>query len=162
MENWKAIPGFEGFYEATATGLIRRVESDTPLRPYLRSGYPCVALKVRGKRTLKAIHTIVLSTFVGPPGAGMQGAHLDGVKTNCALGNLAWVTKRENEAHKRAHGTAITGERSHFAKLSDAQALAVRDAAAAGITQAKLAILTGVSEDAISHVVTRQTYRHLD
>lgn len=56
----------------------------------------------------------------------MDCAHLDGDPHNNAASNLKWVTKRENEFHKIAHGTSIRGERCHNAKLTEDEVRDIR------------------------------------
>lgn len=49
------------------------------------------------------VHHIVLTTFVGPCPEGLECRHLDGVKTNCRLSNLAWGTVTENAEDRKKH-----------------------------------------------------------
>jgi hypothetical protein len=99
MANWTAAPGFEGLYEVSDEGAVRRVGASV-LRPFLRGGYPAVSLKDGPRRQTKAVHLLVMGAFAGPRPANHECAHLDGQAANAAFRNLAWVSKRENEAHK--------------------------------------------------------------
>lgn len=158
MENWRAIEDFAGLYEVSDAGSVRRVDTGNLLKPYYRGGYPCVSLKNGKRKRCTAVHLLVLEAFVGPRPAKRQGAHLDGNEANAALSNLAWVTQVENERHKRLHGSAKLGEKSHLAKLTDEQASIIREVAGAGITQAKIARLVGLSETAIGRIVMRKSF----
>ena len=88
----------------------------------------------------------------------MFGAHLDGDKENSRLENLVWATQSENEAHKIAHGRDSRGEKSVHSKLSNEQADVVREIAASGISQGKIAFLLGMAESSISRIVRGERY----
>ncbi len=157
MENWKTVRDFEDCYEVSDMGRVRRVGSGV-LNPFSRAGYLAVSLKDRGRRTTRAVHTMVLDAFVGPRPEGLQGAHLNGDKADNCAENLQWATQIENEGHKRAHGTLATGEKAHRAKLTNAQAEVIREIAALGVRQSRIALLAGVSDDCVSKIVRHQTF----
>jgi HNH endonuclease len=75
----------------------------------MKNGYLSIQLG-RARRAL--VHRLVLEAFVGKAPQGMQCAHADGNRANNALGNLRWVTRKENEADKLRHGTRLSGDRS--------------------------------------------------
>ena len=64
-----------------------------------------------------------------PPDESMQAAHKCGKgKEGCVNPScLYWATKLENESDKLIHGTIARGERSNFARLTDAQASLIRE-----------------------------------
>lgn len=53
----------------------------------------------------RTVHRLVLETFWGPPAKGQESRHLDGMRENNYLFNLAWGTAKENTADKLRHGT---------------------------------------------------------
>lgn len=158
MEIWKPVRDFEALYEVSDLGGVRRVGSAQNLSPFMRAGYLAVSLKDRGRRTTRAVHTMVLEAFKTERPEGFQGAHLDGVRSNNSLSNLDWVTPTENEAHKRRHGTLALGEQAHRAKLTNEQAGIIREIAAAGVSQFKIARLVGLCDTAVSKIVRGITY----
>lgn len=134
MERWVPIPGFEGRYEVSDLGRVRSLQlkgrqRSVPLvlRDYKAgAGYRFVSLFDGEEFTAMYVHRAVLLGFVGQPAPGMQGAHLDGSRTNNVLANLAWTTAAENHAHKRLHGTMVVGEAVSASKLTKAQVLEAR------------------------------------
>jgi len=104
MEVWKAIPGYEGFYEVSDLGRVKRIKVSQGackrvLRPAPnRQGYPCVDLYVGAKRRKWKVHRLVLRAFVGP--SDLHTNHKDGKPSNPRLVNLEYVTKSDNEKHK--------------------------------------------------------------
>jgi hypothetical protein len=115
VEEWRPIPGYAG-YEVSSLGRVlshqkwRGTEGPRLLAPQVgHFGYPYVQLcGVSGaprNRRMRSVHTLVALAFLGPRPAGQEVRHLDGDPANCGVSNLAYGTKRENEADKRRHGT---------------------------------------------------------
>jgi hypothetical protein len=119
-EEWRAVVGFEGVYEVSSVGRVRRVllyrHKSNALPPARgttlnRRGYPIVALSSAGRRKLATVHSLVAEAFIGPRPEGMQINHIDGVKTNNAPSNLEYVSAAQNIRHAAAMGLMPTGER---------------------------------------------------
>jgi len=113
---WEAL-GLEkvayGFprYTVTPLGIVVQRDTRKVMAQHRRNGYALVKLTCEaGARHWVPVHTLILQTFHGPrPTPRHHGAHLDGDKRNNTWGNLAWKTPEENEADKKAHGTAPRG-----------------------------------------------------
>jgi hypothetical protein len=56
-----------------------------------------------GKYQTFRVHRLVLEAFVGPCPEDMECRHLNGVRRDCRLVNLAWGTRAENIDDKRRH-----------------------------------------------------------
>jgi hypothetical protein len=109
-----------------------------------------------GTRQRIALHILVATTFLGPRPEGLVIAHLDGDKANNRVGNLAYVTQRENVEHKRDHGTMPCGDRSHLSRLTDHQCSRMLDCLGAGFSRREVAGAFGVT---VSHVAALKTGR---
>ena len=172
MEEWRDVPGYEGRYEVSTLGRVRslmfrnkqaeRVRA-TPLLLRLtlsNNGYPSVSLGKGGRKISRRVHTVVLLAFAGPRPEGAEGTHLDGVKTNNQLDNLAWRTKRDNEADKIRHGTKVAGTGQKAAKLNDDAVRAIR--AAKGVESVSvLAKRYGVSVSVVYGVWKGVGWKHV-
>lgn len=115
MENWKAIPGFEGRYEVSDCGRVRSVPHAVSIRhgaerttqehilkpQQARNGYLLVSLGRRHKHML--IHRLVALAFVPNPEGLDEVNHKNLNKTDNRVSNLEWVSKHENMDH--AHKT---------------------------------------------------------
>lgn len=135
MEQWHEIPGFEGWYQVSDTGLVRSVQrlvihSDGRKRVYpsvvLRQytddfGYAKVTLKRNGVDWRVHIHHLVALTFHGPRPEGLWVCHRDGVRTNNTPDNLRYDTPASNAADAVRHGTA-----ARTRKFSEEDVAAVR------------------------------------
>lgn len=122
IEEWKAIPGFEGFYEASNVGSVKSLDRQChhPLTPsgkqnrkgkalkpskVSKYGHLRVRLHINGAPAQKYVHQLVLLAFVGPLPVGQEVRHLNGVASDNRLENLAYGTRKENVDDSRRHGT---------------------------------------------------------
>lgn len=118
MEIWKPIPNFEGYYEASSFGKIKRAKnktiykdgriayfSETILKPSLnKKGYLVVHLSVKSKKHSILIHRLIAKTFIENPLNKLTINHIDCVKTNNSIENLEWLTNKENMQHAFRNG----------------------------------------------------------
>lgn len=122
VERWRPVLGFEGIYEVSDRGRVKRIvpvlngPAGYILRPGPSShpgGYVLVGLRRDGKPTTHTVHKLVLQAFVGPRPPGMECRHMDGNPTNNALSNLRWGTRKENMRDQLRHGTQYLAKRTH-------------------------------------------------
>jgi hypothetical protein len=137
-EEWRAIPGYEGLYEASSHGRIRTLRfrngcrnvllaEPRQLRLCMANRYLIVGLyDVAKRRRTALVHVAVAAAFHGPRPPGMQAAHLDGNKLNNCAANIGYATPRENTQHKKTHLTQPRGERCYNCKLTDADVEEIR------------------------------------
>lgn len=133
IECWLPAPGFEQNYEVSDLGRIRSLYFDPPRLCRLgqdSNDYLTVALTKEGRRTTKTVHRMVALAFHAERRNILhsQVAHLDGNRRNAKASNLKWVSKVENESHKRLHGTHGAGEMHPRARLTSADVLEIRAA----------------------------------
>ena len=101
-ESWRPVVGFEGRYEVSDAGSVRRASDGgghpalTPLKPQIHLGYATVILSVRGRRFGRQIHCLVMAAFVGPRPTGYHIDHGNSVRDDNRLANLEYVTPSEN------------------------------------------------------------------
>ena len=97
---WVPVVGFEGVYEVSSAGLVRRIDSGKILSTAAKAGdgYVKCDLYKSGARTQTYLHRVVCEAFHGPAD-GRQVNHKDGDKENNAASNLEWVSSSENVNH---------------------------------------------------------------
>ena len=111
-EEWKDIKGYEGLYQVSNLGNIKRLESivetgnikysrktkyyEHLLKPSNHSaGYKVVKLHKRDKY----VHRLVAEAFIENPKNKPFVNHIDGNKTNNNVNNLEWCTQKQNVIH---------------------------------------------------------------
>lgn len=105
-EDWADIPGFDGKYQVSKFGQIRRFGFvDTLGRKHLakilspvlnlKRGYVSITLYKDGKEVRKYIHRIVAETFIPNPDNLPEVNHKDGNKENNCVNNLEWCTGQQ-------------------------------------------------------------------
>lgn len=120
---WKAIQGYEGYYEISDTGLIRsldRVVPDTKtgskcLKGKLmkqtesigkarEDGYYVVNLRKNHTGNVCQVHRLVAEAFIENPLGLPTVNHKDGNKHNNNVTNLEWASYSENNIHALENG----------------------------------------------------------
>jgi hypothetical protein len=108
-EVWKPVLGYEGLYEVSSLGKVKRLNplliTDTP--NYDWGDYKTYRLLKDGIYTGKMIHRIVAEAFIPNPLNKPLVNHKNFIKQDNRLENLEWVTHSENTYH------------SHHGKLPD-------------------------------------------
>lgn len=129
-EVWKEIRGYEGIYEISNKGVVRRMSYNLS-KGVTYDGYPLVILTRAGKRSTKTIHRLVAEAFIDNPENKPAVNHKDGVKSNNALDNLEWATYSENTLHALRTGLKDKswqdGEKNCSSKLTVEQVLDIRE-----------------------------------
>lgn len=75
-------------------------------------GYPLLRLVLNGERKKYRLHRLLAELFLPPrPSDKHEVRHLDGIRINCWVENLAWGTRAENAADREGHGRTSRGER---------------------------------------------------
>ena len=103
MEEWRAVPGYEGLYEVSNKGNVRNVRRNTLLRlPKNKYGYIQVGLYKNGIRTEFKVHRLVAQAFIPNPDGLPQVNHKNEVKTDNNVDNLEWCTAKYNNNYGTA------------------------------------------------------------
>ncbi len=110
-EIWKDIPNYEGFYQASSLGKIKRLASKNCLKDRLvkgrlnrAGGYYCVKLSKYGNKKNKQVHRLVALAFIPNPKNKPQINHKNGKKKDNNVENLEWATASENINHGHRTG----------------------------------------------------------
>jgi hypothetical protein len=114
MEQWKSIKGYEGYYEVSNLGNVKRLKTiiDAPymkdsgyrtirtkilkLLNRSKKGYKVVALSAEGITKRYSIHRLVAIHFITNPNNYTDVMHLDNNPHNNSIDNLIWGTKSMN------------------------------------------------------------------
>ena len=105
MEIWKPIKGYEGLYEVSSFGNVRKIANNKTCKQKSISkradvgGYYQVGLYRNGIRKFYRVNRLVAIAFIENPHNKPEVNHKDGNRTNNKVANLEWCTRSENAAH---------------------------------------------------------------
>lgn len=139
MEEWRTIKGFNGFYEISTLGNVRRLPRMSVdgrklkgrlLKGYTNStGYHVVHLCGLEQNKILQVHRLVALTFLDPVEGKTDVNHKNGVKNDNRLENLEWCDDHDNVLHSYHALKRIPyrlGKPCVSRKLSREQVLAIR------------------------------------
>jgi hypothetical protein len=179
IEEWRSVAGYEGYYEVSSLGSVKslarvvtyRRNDGTARTKTIREiiltgqltwcGYRSVLLSRHNKATPRTVHSLVCEAFHGPRPGGFWVAHNDGDPSNNRASNLRWATPTENSADTTAHGRRRVGVEHKLHVLSEAEAMAIRDAPKYWGCVAALAERYGVSTQTVKLIRSRKAWKHL-
>ena len=100
IEEWKDVKGYEGLYQVSSLGGVKRVTTGRILKGCKNSkGYLLVNLYKNSIVSNNTIHRLVAEAFIPNPDNKPQVNHIDEDKTNNKVSNLEWMTAKENINH---------------------------------------------------------------
>jgi hypothetical protein len=168
-ERWKEI--FDGHYAVSSLGRLWRLArhrngrfaSKRFLKGYvMKDGYVVVCLHTRKGQENCLLHCLVAEAFLGPRPPGKEVNHKDGVKQNCSLENLEYLTRKQNHEHAVRLGLKAKGSGHGRAKLTEAMVRKMRTLfSTRHWSMAALARRFGVSDTVVWNVVGYRSWRHV-
>ena len=118
QEEWKDIVDFEGLYQVSNLGNVRRHPDKQSKNKYRtpmvlarktslnRLGYPYATLSQNGVTCKKTVHQLVAAAFIPNFSYGNVVNHKDGNKQNNSIDNLEACSAQDNNLH--AHKMGLT------------------------------------------------------
>jgi hypothetical protein len=184
MEIWKDIIGYEGLYQVSNFGNIKRLQKfdfkgtnnckrifkEKKHSPVLqKTGYFLCAL-TKDKITKKyLVHRIVAKAFISNPEDKPQINHINGIKSDNRLENLEWNTRSENCRHAWKNGltkltdkmiTSLNQGRRHNAKLTNEQVNEIRNIKYYFGLYRELSKKYKITPEAIRNIYILKTYKN--
>jgi hypothetical protein len=166
VEEWRDVVGYEGFYEVSNLGGVRRVivgNSRRPLKPFMGTQYLFVSLSKYGKIVQHSVHRIVAGAFIGPCPIGEQVNHKDTNKLNNVNTNLEYVTSRENTIHAGKMGLLgkAKGESHGRAKLSEKQVIELKQRVRDGYSLTVVALAYNITPTHVCDIMSGKRWKHI-
>lgn len=122
---WKDVPGYEGIYQVTRSGRVRRLAvpitkphtkgarcrvppvHELTQIPDCSKGYVRVRLFKNGRFKTFRVHRLVAMTYLPNPLRKREVNHKDNNKLHNHVSNLEWVTSAENFRHAVDNGHIV-------------------------------------------------------
>jgi hypothetical protein len=173
VEEWRPVVGYEGYYEVSSEGRVKRLGRWVNAKLGGRRWWPEEItegyLSQRGYKRVKLfsknaeVHRLVCEAFHGPkPSPKHHAAHADDVKTNNTPANLRWATPKENADDRLRNGLQARGEAISTGRLTEAQVREIRAnyVKRYGILN-ELVAKYGVTKDSLIDVIKRRSWTHI-
>ncbi|MBE3145146.1 MAG: HNH endonuclease [Planctomycetes bacterium] len=126
---------------------------------YLKCRYSHGYIRMHFGGETHCVHRLLLTVFVRPPEPGEEGRHLNDIRTDNRLENLAWGTHEQNMADAKRNGVCLGvqgGSKNSNSKLIEKQVLEIRELySQGGCTQVELGNRYGITQVAIWRIVHR-------
>lgn len=165
-ETWKPVVNYEGLYEVSMCGRVRRVryvckhchkaEYSAVKVSVGFQGYLYAALyksKPKKRSSKQFVHRLVALAFLGiPADSRLVVNHKDLDRANAHLSNLEWVTCQQNTLHAHQNGRAYT-------KLNTTQVDEIRQKFESGQSRKSLCAEYDMSPTAIYNVTKYDTWK---
>lgn len=168
-EQWAQVLDYEGYYEASDLGRVRRIRSreGKPVEKYLRAGsrrdYANYTLCLEAVTKTFSAHRLIWEAFNGAISSGLQINHMNGEKRDNRLANLEVCSPSENMAHAynvlgRDVRRPQKGSKNGRAKLTLDDVAIVKQLRAQGLSQQKIADRFGVDQTNISLILRGKSW----
>ena len=130
VEIWKDIVGYEGLYQVSNKGNVKRIEhedfkcrqgyrvfKERMLKPFKNfRGYMKVGLHKGNKKKDVFVHRLVAEAFIENPCNYPQVNHKDEDKTNNCVANLEWCTNLYNTNYGEKHKQKLSENAKRYWK----------------------------------------------
>lgn len=129
-EEWRDIPGFEGYYQASNYGNIRSIDRYVPhncgngvrlirgrclkQQVAVQTQYYCVMLSKNGRAKCHTVHSLIALTFLKKKNETDIIDHIDGNRQNNFLDNLRYVSPKENANNPNTKNNMNMWEKGHI------------------------------------------------
>lgn len=151
IEEWRNVIGYEGLYQVSNLGRIKRSYKTTLDRILVNYGLPYPHVKLRRNRTSYdvTVHSLVMQAFVGPRPDGFEVNHIDRDGQNNRLDNLEYILPIDNK---------LRGEQHYTAKLTEQDVYFIRSG---NHTPKELASIFECSINTIYSILERRNWVHI-
>lgn len=164
MEIWNPVVNYEGLYEVSNLGNIKRIKGGHGsvigriLKPYFNkvTGYCYIVLSKNCIQIQYAIHRLVAQSFLGL--SELTVNHIDGDKTNNKLTNLEYLSNKDNLLHATEILKKRCGENHWNSKLTLDQVNEIRSLKDTGVTQQVIADKFNINRSFVSEIINRKKW----
>lgn len=175
-EEWKEVPGLEGYclasslgrivscgrYVNSSYGSIKWKEPKLQVANCDKNGYCSVSISIQGKQKRVLVHRLIAKAFIPNPENKSDIDHIDANRSNNLKSNLRWCTKSENNRNPITASRNSSAKRGKQHPHNFSPVVGIKDGIVVhSYKSAKFAITDGYSVDAIYQACKgkRKTYK---
>lgn len=167
-KTWKYIVGYEGIYQVSNTGDVRRrfnpkykSRVDVELKKSSeKTGYLSVLLSVDGYKKRFLVHRLVALSFIENPKNKKVVNHIDFNKENNSVNNLEWCTQSENCKHSISMVRMPNNKGSNhgMSKLNEEDVLSIRGS---NMSTKELSKKYNISLNYVYDIKNKKRWKHI-
>lgn len=170
QEEWRSVVGYEGVYEISGLGRVRRIKRacGTQTGRILKAaimwcGYLQLTLCSNGQRENHRVAGLVAAAFLGPRPHQHQVNHKDGNKLNNRSINLEYVTQSQNIQHAVVLGLYgdRRGSNNNLAKLTETTVMVIKKRLARGEASNSIAKDLEIPISRVKDIKRGAAWKHL-
>ena len=172
MKTWKDINGFEGLYQVSSSGDVKRIAYNHKLtvnkKPkilkqfFLKGNYATVRLCKDGMLKTYYVHKLVAEAFIeSPPHCPLcktpfEINHIDTNSKNNHYKNLEYTTHKDNV--KKA---AIKTQKNSSKKLTDKDVIEIKRLVRDKVPYSKIATKFNISRGLVCSIMKQRSWKHI-
>lgn len=167
-QNWIEMTEYNLPYKIDNMGNVYSYRLKKLFTPKITNhGYYEITLRDKNNKSKSyLVHLLVAKYHLNhiPIKGGLVVNHIDGNKLNNNVDNFEIVTRSRNSKHAYELGLnpGKPGEKSGMSKLKNEDVLKIRELAKLGqLSHKEIGKLFGISQSAISLIVSRKTWKHI-
>ena len=132
MEKWKDIKGYEGYYQVSNYGNVKRLKTiieapymkdsgyrtipEKVLKPQMRGSYKKITLCKDGELKVYQLHRIIAEAFINNPNNYALVLHKDDNPLNNSIDNLMWGNTSMNSKQAYENGRMMGFKQKLYAR----------------------------------------------
>lgn len=167
-ERWRPVVGYEGWYEVSDHGRVKRVRggyrnavAGRILKFDPTSRYARVVLVRNGKRRRTTAHQLVAAAFIGPCPEGHEVNHKDGNKKRNYARNLEYLTQADNNRHRCRVLGHIRGEDNPASRFTANDIRHMRKLAQRGESYSAVGRRFDTAHSVVRNIVLGRAWSHV-
>lgn len=131
MEIWKSVIGYNGVYQVSNLGRVKKITKNGEIimkNNLNHIGYNLIRFSRNGIQKGTSVHRLVAIHFLFNLDNKREVNHKNGIKTDNRVENLEWVSSSENTRHAVKMGlhNGRKGESHHNSKISEKDATFIK------------------------------------
>jgi hypothetical protein len=169
IEEWKDVKDYEGVYQISNYGNLRRwfpyKARFKPLKKLTHpEGYVLYHLSLKDIMVSFRAHRLVAEAFIPNPNNLPVVNHIDCIRDNNYFKNLEWCdVTHNNNNYAFTHGNKVSakGQDCTFAKLKDEDVISILKKSRNGEKNFKIALEYNISQSTVCDILKGRRWKHI-
>lgn len=157
---FKAIPKYKDYAAGDDGSIWSRKSGEWAQLKVQKNRREYPEISIDGARIY--VHRLILITFRGEPQPGHEARHLNDVKADNRLDNLAWGTPAENQDDRRRNDPRFYDPALYRKKLTIEQVREIRNGYVNGVSISELSRVYKIHCKTVRQIVNWEIWKHVE